>query len=624
MLGRLRRWILLVLATARVASADDGPDPSFDRAFRALERLPGAANDAVAGFYASSLEVATGAGYAIDGGMPQELVTRVDGFEVPLFHRDGRSAATWLGFGTIRNDHTGRVDWGGGSSELELTSRSLDHGVLDASTLDATAGFGSSWFPTLVLRRSLLGYAVPSLVPADRELAFASAPTYTDLIARTGVRLSAQWTLTETFYEADDGVDRFADRARSPDQETAIDRTASRVTLAERYTDGAWAATLAQSVMAAHDNEDRGLAQHHHERTLALDTRAELEHATSDVAGLSRLVWTLGGEAHVTRHALDIAGAPEPRENVPRAGEVPFDDISHVYRGTVWTPDLGAWTSAEARLSPHVVATMGVRLDAFGSDLTLQPRGSLAFELAERLEARLEAGAYRRAPERGEELEHSDLHPERTTRIAVSLGRSLPGHETGWYGRAAAYYLDRTRLIERDGLGVLANTGRGTTYGLYALAGAQLGPWLAQLALRLEHSDRQDAPRALVRPFEYDQPVRLEARITRFWGRLSLGARFELRSGLPYTAVVASELDTDRDVYTPDFGRLYAERLPWQHRLDLRADWQLARHVALYLEVANVYDHRPAVGWDYNFNFAQRRAIEAPPIWPTLGVRGEL
>ena len=92
---------------------------------------------------------------------------------------------------------------------------------------------------------------------------------------------------------------------------------------------------------------------------------------------------------------------------------------------------------------------------------------------------------------------------------------------------------------------------------------------------------------------------------------------------MPYSAVTSVDYQSDRDVYTPSFTTLYGERLPWHHQLDVRIDrrWQ---KFSAFLDIANVYDNRNAVGWAYNFNFTQRRAIGASPIVPTIGVRGEL
>src|SRR5262249_55131936 len=151
--------------------------------------------------------------------------------------------------------------------------------------------------------------------------------------------------------------------------------------------------------------------------------------------------------------------------------------------------------------------------------------------------------------------------------------------------------------------GKLANTGRGTTYGASASAGFAANHWFVLGRLVLEHSDRQTTPTTRTRPFEYDQPVRLDVRVTRFVGPWQLAAHASLREGLPFTRVAGAHYDADRDVYLPDFATLYAERFPWQHQLDVRIDRALGTHLRAYLDIANVYDARPAIGWDYNFNF---------------------
>jgi hypothetical protein len=202
--------------------------------------------------------------------------------------------------------------------------------------------------------------------------------------------------------------------------------------------------------------------------------------------------------------------------------------------------------------------------------------------------------------------------------------RWLGPHSDGAFASASVYYLDRTNLVEDDGTGKLANTGRGTTYGAHGTVGVYCDHWFALAALVLEHSDRQQSPTMRTRPFEYAQPVRLDLRVTRFLGAWQLGAHFSLREGLPYTRVAGAHYDSDRDVYLPDFATLYAERFPWQHQLDLRIDRSIGGHLRAYLDIANVYDHRAAIAWDYNFNFTERRAIFAPAILPTVGLRGEL
>jgi hypothetical protein len=594
--------LVLVVRFARLARADEPRD--------ALERAPGTVGDPVAATAELQLAVLTPEGLSIDGAMPFEVRTLVDGFETPLFHLGGRSALTWWG-SSLGIERAPGVQWSDGVAQLESTTtlpRSWGDHAMTLTTLDVQVAAnlpGSrstlrAWWPWDRAWPQVDGQA-SQLISASRHL-----------IVRASV-----FVLADSNHYDDEVV-------AHPDHHVSEARSTTRFVVAELYRRGAWTGTLAQSALFATDTLDRGSIQHHDDVQLGFGARNELRRALRNVAGLARLDVAIGAEANVTHHDLGIADAVDPHEAVPTTGIVPSDDVAHRFAGTVWTSDVGAWTSATARLAPGMRVTTGVRADAFGSDLALQPRGTLEVELADRVVATLDAGAYRRAPDHGDELEHPELHPERTSRVAVGVERRVTPSGVGTFAGLELYYLDRTNLVEDDGTGKLANTGRGTTYGVHGTIGVLVDHWFALAALVLEHSDRQATPTTRTRPFEYDQPVRFDARVTRFLGAWQLGAHFELREGLPYTRVAGALYDADRDVYLPAFGPLYAERLPWQHQLDVRVDRALGSHLRAYLDIANVYDHRAAIGWDYNFNFTQRRAIAAPAILPTIGIRGEL
>ena len=546
--------------------------------------------------------------------MPFEAAVWIDQFAVPGFHHDSRSAFTIDGLQSVHVSHEVDATIGDTSAGLiTLATRGGDHLDLvigNVSTREAIAAFRDD-FATAVVRTSLLGF----VASPGGDRVFVDAPNAQDAQLRLTVYKHDHLDVMATAFATRDQV------AVSGDNDTRFEALDDfgRATIAARYSDATWAATSAQSIGASKRVLERGLLQHANVDEVSFDSREDLRHRLTDIAGLAELVWTLGVEAHATRHDLDLAGPADDRENIPRAGIGPGDDVSHVYRGVVWTPDVAAATGLFAVLAKNIEAYAGLRLDAFGSDVALEPRGALTLALGEQHSLELSAGAYRRAAEQGEELEHAELHPERTSRVELRLDKLL-GRT---FYNASMYYADRTHLIVRDQLGHLANTGNGTTYGAYALFGQHRGHWIGQLAVRLEHDERQDAPRGVVRPFEYSQPIRLEARLVRFVGPWSFGARWELRQGLPYAQVVGSDYDSDRDVYTPFFGDLYGERLPWQHQLDVRID-RAWRRIAVFLDVANVYDHRDTIGWAYNFDFTQRRAVQGSPILPTLGVRGQL
>jgi len=108
------------------------------------------------------------------------------------------------------------------------------------------------------------------------------------------------------------------------------------------------------------------------------------------------------------------------------------------------------------------------------------------------------------------------------------------------------------------------------------------------------------------------------------WG-WSLGARFRLATGYPYTPVLGAAYDADADRWAalPN-PAVNSGRLPAFHSLDVRVDkeWRFdAWILAAYLEVQNVYNRRNPEGVQYNYDYSQSAATPGLPILPMLGVR---
>lgn len=584
-----------------------------------MERAPGTVGDPIAAIAQLQLAVVTPEGLSVEGALPYEVRTVVDGYDTPVFHLDRHSALTWWGSSPSLSYAPG-VEWSGAGGQLQATTtepRDWVASPLTLTTRDAQLAVNGP--RVRVVARAWWPWEDPPVAGAHQ------VHTWPALDAGISYWLwsSNNFAVRYAGFAMADRV-HYDDAAAPADHHVSIARAVVRHTLEELYRRDRWTGVFSQSVLVDDAALARGDLQHHDEGRVSVAARNELRRELRGVAGLAKLDVRFGAEANVTRHELDIADAADPHENVPTTGIVALDDTRHRFAGTIWTSDVGAWTSATARLAANVRATTGLRAEAFGTDLSLQPRGKLEVDLADRLGAALTAGAYRRAPEHADELEHPELHPERTTRVAIALQRHEDPRGHGTFGGVSAYYLDRTNLVEDDGTGKLANTGRGTTYGASASAGLITRRWFALATVAVEHSDRQVTPTSGARPFEYDQPVRLDVRVTHFVGAWQLGAHWALREGLPYTRVAGAHYDADRDVYLPDFARLYGERFPWQHQLDLRVDRAIGSRLRAYLDVANVYDARAAIGWDYNFNFTVRRAVTAPGITPTLGIRGDL
>ena len=141
------------------------------------------------------------------------------------------------------------------------------------------------------------------------------------------------------------------------------------------------------------------------------------------------------------------------------------------------------------------------------------------------------------------------------------------------------------------------------------------------------HSRRVDHPGDESRLFSYDQPHNLNAAASWRHGRWTLGGRFQLYSGLPYTPVVGSVLDNDRNLYVPIYGETNSARAPMHHQLDLRVDytWKWGSTLmTAFADVQNVYLNKSPITTAYSFDYTQSTTVSSLPILPMLGLRGVL
>jgi hypothetical protein len=106
-----------------------------------------------------------------------------------------------------------------------------------------------------------------------------------------------------------------------------------------------------------------------------------------------------------------------------------------------------------------------------------------------------------------------------------------------------------------------------------------------------------------------------------------LGARFRLISGNPTTPIVGSVYDAKTGVYVPITGPVNSERDPTFHQLDLRIEKQFRIGpgiLAAYLDLQNAYNAKNPEGVLYSYDYRESEPLSGMPIFPNLGLRGEL
>jgi hypothetical protein len=127
--------------------------------------------------------------------------------------------------------------------------------------------------------------------------------------------------------------------------------------------------------------------------------------------------------------------------------------------------------------------------------------------------------------------------------------------------------------------------------------------------------------------FDFDQPHILTMlavyKLPRGW---SLGGRFRLTSGNPYTPVYDGIPDASTGSYFSIQGPRNSARQPAFHQFDLRVDkiwtWRLVSLNA-YVDILNLYNRRNPEGRLYSYDFRMNRIIAGLPILPSIGLKLE-
>ncbi|MDQ3365982.1 MAG: TonB-dependent receptor [Myxococcota bacterium] len=607
-----------------------------------LQRVPGTGGDIVRALTVMpgvvNLQIPLGySGVVIRGSSPQDSKVLIDDFEVPvLFHNIGFRAIVPAETIATLDFIPGGFDVAYGRASSGIVKLDTRAGS-DERTTQAEVSFidgglvaqgpsGGKTTYMVALRRSTIDFVLPTLIPDSVDLSLTTVPRYWDQQLRVDHRLNRKWALTFSTLGTDDIFELYATKNEDAKDKRFFNRTRFlRTTAGAQWSDGPWSAKLAVSGLIQEFTFELGRYQYIKTKLGQVTPRVEVTRTAEQAGGLTKVVWRTGAEAQIGRYSIDLALPVEPREGEPQP-EFDPEDTSTRFNDTLWTPDATAWTALQANIDKRIRATAGLRAEVFGrgEEVAVQPRGELQVKLAKPWTVRLAAGAYRRPPQYQSELLTETLLAERSAQTI--LGLQYEPRE-GMRVQASTYYTDRTKLITRELDGTLSNNGRGTTFGGEILGTYRGGPWFAWLTYSYSKSQRVDQPGGMERLFTFDQPHSMNAALSWKQGKWTLGGRFQLYSGLPYTPPIGSVFDSDRNVYVPLYGEINGERAPIHHQLDLRVDraWKWGPvEMTGFLDVQNVYLNESVVTYFYGYDYTQRSAFKSLPIIPSLGLRGVL
>jgi outer membrane receptor protein involved in Fe transport len=202
---------------------------------------------------------------------------------------------------------------------------------------------------------------------------------------------------------------------------------------------------------------------------------------------------------------------------------------------------------------------------------------------------------------------------------------------------ATGFYKDMSSMVSTTqaslngdfSAGRYDNNGKGRAYGLELVAKHELTKrFTGWLAYTLMKSERMDSGTNTWRLFQYDQTHILTLvgtyQLPRNW---QIGGRFRYVSGNPATPVIAAPLDSSTNTYSPIYSSKYSTRVPAFHQLDIRLDktWIYNKWIfTAYVDLQNAYNRSNAEQLQYNYNYQKSSYTTGFPIYPIIGLRGEL
>ncbi len=285
-------------------------------------------------------------------------------------------------------------------------------------------------------------------------------------------------------------------------------------------------------------------------------------------------------------------------------------------------------------LLPFLSVVFGLRFDYFNrtDELSIQPRGSLLVELPNNSELQFSYGVYNQAPIPAllsPTIGNPALKPSRASHYILELKRQL---SQATEIKMAAYYKDLAGLATTDEEAAYLNQGVGYAQGTEIFLRHQREDrffgWVSYAYALSKRRDRAGEP---YRPYSFDQThvatLAASYNLTPTW---EFGAKWQYRTGNPYTPVEDARIQFDprngKPIYIPIYAETNSDRLPAYHRLDLRVSkifqfsgWKLG----VFLELLNTYNRKNLLDYDYSDDYKTRVDLNQLPILPYLGITAE-
>ncbi len=351
---------------------------------------------------------------------------------------------------------------------------------------------------------------------------------------------------------------------------------------------------------------------------------------------------SLGLDFETYQADLDIRAPFPPKEGEDRGQRLSSREVITAKRTTeIW--NLAGWIEHQFRpFDSKLLLVSGVRYDYDRrlSEGTWDPRLSARFTvMPEKWVLKSGVGWFSQRPSPDESdpsFGNPDIHAERSIHYSIGtewrfsddLDLDVVGFYKDLYDLIGAPKPSAEMSVAPTSAGrLLSNDGQGRSYGLELLLrhepSTHFFGWISYTLMR---SERLNLDTGEYRVFDFDQThIFTILGQYKFNARWELGARFRWVTGLPQTPFVGSIYNSNEDVYEPISAEKNSSRLPSFQQLDIRLDhnrrfdtWTFAS----YFEIQNMYNYENVEGYQYDYDFQNKRPVTGLPIIPSLGLKG--
>ena len=321
----------------------------------------------------------------------------------------------------------------------------------------------------------------------------------------------------------------------------------------------------------------------------------------------------------------------------PDEGEVDYDPRfieKQTFDESVLGQRIEMYLQDQYQLLPFLSVVLGLRADYFNrvDQFSIQPRGSLRFEILGGSQLQFAYGNYHQVPgppRLTQSVGNPNLSTSQASHYILEFTRQIsPDTEF----KFAGYYKNLANLVTNDEDVAYLNQGAGFAQGTEVFLRHRVGErFLGWGSYAYGLSKRRDRPEEPYRYYSFDQThvatLAATYRLTPTW---EIGVKWQYRTGNPYTPVEGATLDTDprngESIYIPNYAETNSGRLPPYHRLDLKIskafrfeNWQMS----VFLELLNAYNRRNLLSFSYSNDYKEQDEIYQFPIIPYLGITTE-